>query len=91
MLKKGNSNYYIESLQKIIDEQNREISKLRWAASHIKEYEIKQEKLNELIKEHGRLCEEARKQLKNYIELNREMSSRIAECKKEIEKINNQS
>lgn len=91
MLKRNNTDYSVESLQKIIDEQNREISKLHWASSHIEEYEAKQEKLNKLINEHNKLCIEARLQLKKYIELNKELSLRIAECKKEIDKIRNQS
>ena len=77
----------IKSLQRIIDEQNRELSKLRWAATHVEEYEAKQNKLDELIKEQHELCVEARARLKQYIELNKELSLRIAECKKEIEKI----
>lgn len=77
----------IKSLQRIIDEQNRELSKLRWAATHVEEYEAKQNKLDELIKEQHELCDEARERLKQYIELNKELSLRITECKKEIEKI----
>ena len=90
MIKKENSNYYIESLQKIIDEQNQEISKLRWASSHIKEYEEKKSQLDGQISEYRKLSNELKSLIKEQKQLNQELTENIYECKNQIKTIKNE-
>ena len=81
------TNYYIESLRKIIDEQNQEISKLRWAASHIKEYEEKKNKLDKQISNYRKLSNELKKLIEEQKQLNQELTENIYECKNQIKMI----
>ena len=78
----------IESLQKIIDQQNQELSKLRWAVTHITEYENKKKILDEQITEYHKLSSELRNLIKEQRQLNRELSQNLVNCKKEIIKMN---
>lgn len=71
-------------LQDIVDQQNKELIELRWAAQNYKELKEKQHELDVLIKEHTRLCKEARAQIVEYQKLNMELTSTIAECKKNM-------
>lgn len=87
MFKNKNSNYYIESLQKIISEQNQELSKLRWAASHIKEYEEKKNKLDKQISNYRKLSNELKKLIEEQKQLNQELTENIYECKNQIKMI----
>ena len=63
----------IESLQKIIDQQNQELSKLRWAVTHITEYENKKKILDEQITEYHKLSSELRRLIKEQRQLNKEL------------------
>lgn len=90
MLLKNNSqiqNMTIESLQKIIDQQNQELSKLRWAATHITEYENKKKILDEQIADYRKLSSELRSLIKEQKQLNKELSQNLINCKKEINKM----
>lgn len=78
----------IESLQKIIDQQNQELSKLRWAVTHITEYENKKKILDEQITEYHKLSSELRSLIKEQRQLNKELSQNLVNCKKEIIKMN---
>lgn len=78
----------IESLQKIIDQQNQELSKLRWAVTHITEYENKKKILDEQITEYHKLSSELRRLIKEQRQLNKELSQNLFNCKKEIIKMN---
>lgn len=84
------TNYYIESLQKIISEQNQELSKLRWAASHIKEYEEKKKQLDRQISEYRKLSDELKSLIKEQKQLNQELTENIYECKNQIKTIKNE-
>lgn len=77
----------IDFLQKIIDSQSKELSKLHWASLHIEEYEKKQKELQLKIKEHEKLCQEAKKQIETYKKLNKELSNCIYSCREEKKKI----
>ena len=65
----------IDILQELVDQQNKELINYRWAAQNYNE-------LDELIKEHTELCDEARKQVEEYTKLNRELKKTIADCKR---------
>lgn len=78
----------IESLQKIIDQQNQELSKIRWAVTHITEYENKKKILDEQITEYHKLSSELRSLIKEQRQLNKELSQNLVNCKKEIIKMN---
>lgn len=71
-------------LQDIVNKQNKELIELRWAAQNYKELKEKKQELDALIKEHTRLCKEAREQITEYQKLNMELTSTIAECKKSM-------
>ena len=71
-------------LQDIVNKQNKELIELRWAAQNYKELKKKKQELDVLIKEHTRLCKEAREQIAEYQKLNMELTSTIAECKKNM-------
>lgn len=71
-------------LQDIVDQQNKELIELRWAAQNYKELKEKKHELDALIKEHTRLCKESREQIAEYQKLNMELISTIAECKKNM-------
>ena len=90
MFKKENSNYYIESLQKIIDKQNKELSKLRWASLHIKEYEEKKKQLDRQISEYRKLSNELKSLIKKQKQLNQQLTENIYECKNQIKMIKNE-
>ena len=77
-------NSQINILQQVIDEQNKELIELRWAAKNYKELKEKRNELESLIKEHQQLCKEARGQIAEYQKLNIELTSTIAECKKNM-------
>lgn len=89
LLNKSNKNKEInaESLQKIIDEQNKELLKLRWISTHIVEYEEKKKVLDEQISEYERLSDELGCLIKEQKQLNRELRQKILECKNESLKI----
>lgn len=84
------TNYYIESLQKIIDEQTRELSKLRWTSLHIKEYEEKKKQLDRQISEYRKLSNELKSLIKEQKQLNQELTENIYECKNQIKTIKNE-
>lgn len=77
-------NSQINILQQVIDEQNKELIELRWAAQNYKELKEKKHELDALIKEHTRLCKEAREQIAEYQNLNMELTSTIAGCKRSM-------
>ena len=74
-------------LQKIIDQQNQELSKLRWAVTHITEYENKKKILDEQITEYHKLSSELRSLIKEQRQLNRELSQNLVNCKRKILKL----
>lgn len=89
LLNKFNKNKKInaESLQKIIDKQNKELLKLRWISTYIVEYEEKKKVLDEQISEYERLSDELGCLIKEQKQLNRELRQKILECKNESLKI----
>ena len=72
-------------LHEIVNQQNKELLDLRWAAQNYKELQEKKRELDELIKTHTELCKEAREQIAEYQKLNNELTRTIAECKRNMQ------
>lgn len=77
----------IKSLKEIIDQQNKELSNLRWVATHLEDYARKQKELEKTIEEHQKLCAEAKEEIKKCKKLNKELSFQLNLCKQGLEKI----
>lgn len=77
-------NKQIKSLYEIIDKQNIELARLRGLSKQLEEFNNKKNELEKLIREYGLLCYEARKSIKEQKQLNTELTSTIAECKRSM-------